>query len=96
MIFKDPFEGLIFGGVHIRREICVSKFIGLAYSWKKIYTVFALFYSVFEVNFQAQAPGGLYSEGRLNGGLFALRVWGAYIWRGVFSEFYGMSQKSRN
>ena len=28
-------------------------------------------------------------EGRFNGGLFALRVWGAYIWRGLFSEFYG-------
>ena len=48
------------------------------------FTVFALFYFVFEGNFQAQAPGGgggrgLYLEGRLNGGFFALRVWGAYI-----------------
>ena len=34
-------------------------------------------------------PGGLYLEGRFNGGFFALRVWGAYIWRGLFSEFYG-------
>ena len=33
---------------------------------------------------------GLYLEGRFNGGFFALRVWGAYIWRGLFSEFYGM------
>ena len=89
-------EGFIFGEAYVRREICVSKFIGLAYSWKKIYTVFALFYSVFEGNFQVQDPGGLYSEGRLNGGLFALRVLGVYTWRGVFSEFYGMSQKSRN
>ena len=89
-------EGFIFGGAYVRREICVSKFIGLVYSWKKIHTVFASLYSVFEGNFQVQAPGGLYSEGRLNGGLFALRVLGAYTWRGVFSEFYGMSQKSRN
>ena len=29
-------------------------------------------------------------EGRFNGGFFALRVWGAYIWRGLFSEFYGI------
>ena len=29
-------------------------------------------------------------EGRFNGVLFALPVWGAYIWRGLFSEFYGM------
>ena len=37
-------------------------------------TVFALFYFVFEGNFQVQAPGGLYPEGRFNGGFFALRV----------------------
>ena len=56
------------------------------------FTGFAFFYFVFEGNFQVQVPrggGGLYLEGRFNGGLFALRVWGAYIWRGLFSEFYG-------
>ena len=31
-------------------------------------------------------------EGRFNGGFFALPVWGAYIWRGLFSEFYGTSK----
>ena len=31
----------------------------------------------------------LYFVGRFNGGFFALRVWGAYIWRGLFSEFCG-------
>ena len=31
------FEGLILGGAYIRREICVSESIGLAYSWKEIY-----------------------------------------------------------
>ena len=36
------------------------------------FTVFALFYLVFEGNFPSTNP------------------WGAYIWRGVFSEFYGM------
>ena len=36
--------------------------------------------------FQVQAPGGLYLEGRFNGGFFALRVWGAYIWRGLYME----------
>ena len=49
-------------------------------------TVFALFYLVFEGNFQVQAPGGLYLEGRFNGGFFALRVWGACIWRGLYME----------
>ena len=50
----------------------------------------ASFYFVFEGNFQVQAPGGLQSEGRFNGGFFAVRVWAAYIWRGLFSELYGM------
>ena len=31
-------------------------------------------------------PGGLYSEGGFNGGFFALRFWGAYIWRGLYME----------
>ena len=47
------------------------------------FTVFALFYLVFEGNFQVQAPGGLYMEGRFNGRFFALQVWGAYIWKGL-------------
>ena len=34
--------------------------------------------------------GGLYLERRFNGGFFALPVWEAYIWRGLFSEFYGI------
>ena len=45
------------------------------------FTVFAVFYFVLEGNFQVKAPGGLYLEGRFNGGFFALPVWGAYIWR---------------
>ena len=53
-------------------------------------TVFALFYFEFKGNLQAQAPGGLYLEGRFNWELFVLRVWGPYIWRGLFSEFYGI------
>ena len=71
--------------------------LGFKINWASLtvgrkFTVFALFYSVFEGNFQVQAPGGgLYLEGRFNGGFFALRVWGAYRWRGLFSEFYGVS-----
>ena len=58
------------------------------------FTVFALFYFIFEGNFQVQAPGGggggLYLEGRFNGGFFASRVLGAYTWEGLFPEFYGI------
>ena len=46
-----------------------------------------MFYFVFEGNFQVQAPQGAYHlEGRFNGGFFALRVWGAYIWRDLYME----------
>ena len=31
-----------------------------------------------------------YLERRFNGGFFALLVWRAYIWRGLFSEFYSI------
>ena len=58
------------------------------------FTVFALLYFVFEGNFQVQAPrggGGLYSEGRFHERFKTLRVWGAYTWRGLFSEFHGIS-----
>ena len=37
--------------------------------------------------FQVEAPGGgIYLGGRFNGGFFALPVWGAYIWRGLYME----------
>ena len=57
--------------------------------YRAIFTVFALFYFVFESNFQVQAPWGLYLKGRFNGGFFALRVWGvvgAYTWRGIYMK----------
>ena len=60
---------------------------------RRKFTVFSLFHFVFEGNFQVQAPrggGGLYLEGRFNGRFFAFGVWGASIWRGLFSEFYGI------
>ena len=47
------------------------------------FTIFALFYFVFEGKFQ------IYSEGRCNGGFFGFRFWGPYIWRDLFLEFYG-------
>ena len=52
------------------------------------FTVFALFYFVFEGNFQVQAPReGLYLEGRFNGGFFALRVWGLINEGAYFRNF---------
>ena len=38
---------------------------------------------IIEDNFQIQAPGGLYSEELITGGIFAFQIWGASI-RGGF------------
>ena len=60
------------------------------------FTIFALFYFVFEGNFQVQAPGGAYvwrgdlTEGFLRYEFRGLIFGGAYTWRGLFSEFYGI------
>ena len=54
---------------------------------ERIFTVFTLFCFILEGNFQVQVPrGGLYSEGRFNGGFSALQVWEAYIWRCLYTE----------
>ena len=52
-------EGLICGGVYLRREICVSKSIGLALLVGSKFTVFALFYFVFKGNFPITSPPGV-------------------------------------
>ena len=64
------------------------------------FTVFALFYFVFEGNFPSTSPQGAYIwRGDLTEGF--LRYWfgglifgGAYTWRGLFSEFYGNENKT--
>ena len=81
-------EGLIFGGTHVRREICVSKSIGIACSGKEIYHFCIVLLCIRGQIPSTSPPGDFYSEGRFNGGFFALRFWGAYIWRDLFSEFY--------
>ena len=64
------------------------------------FTVFAWFYFVFEGNFRIQngggGGGGLYLDGRFKGGFLhyefgGLIFGGAYTWRGLFSEFYGIT-----
>ena len=45
------------------------------------FIVFDLFYFVSVGKFPSTSPlGGLYLEGRFNGGVFASPVWEAYIW----------------
>ena len=88
-------EGPIFGGAYVLREICVSKSIGLACSGKEIYHVFVVLLCNRGQFPSTSPPGGLYLERQFNGGFFVLRVWGlisggAYTWRGLFLEFYGI------
>ena len=61
------------------------------------FTIFALFYFVFEGKFQLQAPQRAYIRtGNLTEGFFwrydfeGLIFGGAYTWRRLFSEFYGI------
>ena len=91
-IFQRPFlrglflEALIFGGAYLWREISVSKSIGLAYSWKEIDRFCFILVCIWG-QFPSTSPrGGLYSKGWFNGGFLALRVWGAYIYRGLYVE----------
>ena len=68
-------EGLIFGRAYLRREICVSKSIGLAL-YLEVNLPFLLCFTLYlRAIFQVQAPGGLYLEWRFNGGFFAPPVW---------------------
>ena len=92
---KVLFEGLIFGGAYIRRGLCTEGNLRFKIDWASLivgskFTVFALFYFVFEGNFPSTSPRGAYIwRGDLTEGFFALPVWGAYIWRGLYMEFYG-------
>ena len=75
---KALFEGLIFGEAYIRRGLSMEGSLCIKIDWASLingrkFTVFALFYFVFEGNFQVQVPWGAYIilEGQFNGGFFA-------------------------
>ena len=61
------------------------------------FTVFALLSFAFQGNFPSTSPRGAYIwKGDLTEGLLRYRFGGlifgvAYSWRGLFSEFYGIS-----
>ena len=64
------------------------------------FTVFSLFYFVFEGNFPSTSPQGAYiRRGDLTEGFLRYRFGGLifgrpYTWRGLFSEFYGTLKKN--
>ena len=70
-IFQRPFfRGFIFGGAYIRRGLSTEGNLRFKIDWASLivgrkFIVFALFYFVFEGNFQVQAPGGLVFGGAI-------------------------------
>ena len=65
------------------------------------FTVFTLFYFVFEGNFPVQAPRRAYiwrghlTEGFLRYEFGGLIFGGDYTWRGLLSEFYGTTVNAK-
>ena len=94
-------EGLLFGGgrgAYLRREICVSKLIGLALYHLPFLLCFTLHLRAIS-KYKPPPPGGgggAYiwrgdlTEGLLRYEFGELIFGGAYTWRGLFSEFYGI------
>ena len=60
------------------------------------FTVFASFFVIFEGKLPSTSHRA-YIFGGAIGGFFALLDWGAYIWRGLLSVFYGsLHMKGKN
>ena len=78
---KALFERLIFGGAYLWREICVSKSIGLAFQLEGNLQLLLCFSLYLRAISKYKPPGRL-----TFGGFFALWVWGAYIWRGLYMQ----------
>ena len=73
-------EGLIYGG-----KFCVS--IGLALKLGENLPFLLCFTLHLRVIFQVQAPGGLYLEGRFNGGFLRYRFGGLIFGGAYFRNF---------
>ena len=91
-IFQRPFLRSLFTEGNLRFKIdWASLIVGSKF------TIFALFYFVFEGNFPSTSPWGAYiwsgdlTEGFLHYEFGGLIFGGAHTWRGLFSEFYGIS-----
>ena len=63
---RYPFEGLIFGGAYLRKEICASKLIGLAL-WLEVNLPFLLCFTLYLENFLRYPFEGLIFGGLIFG-----------------------------
>ena len=79
-------EGPIFGGAYVRRDICVIKSVGRACSGKEIYHFYFVLLCIRGQIPSTRPPGGLYSEGRFNGGFFCVTILGGLYLEGLCME----------
>ena len=90
---KALFEGLIFGGAYVRKEICLSKSIAIAYHWKEIYHFCFVLFCI-RGQLPSTSPQGAYirrgdlTEGFLHYEFGGLIFGEANTWWGLFAEFY--------
>ena len=81
---RSFFEGLIFGGAYVRREICVSKSIGLAYRWKEIYRFCFVLFCILG-QFPSTSPWGAYiRRGDFPEGFLCFEFGGLYLEGRIF------------
>ena len=77
-------DGLIFGGAYVRRKICVSKSIGLAYSWKEINRFCFALLCIRGQFSKYKPPGGLFSDGAISRRVFCVTSLGGLIHGGAY------------
>ena len=90
---KALFEGLIFEGAYIRRGLSTEGNLRFKIDWAGLivgrkFTVFALFYFVFEGNFPSTSPRGAYIwRGDLMEGFLRYRFGGPIFGGAYFRNF---------
>ena len=84
-IFQRPF----LRGLSTEGSLCFKIDLASLIVGKK-FNVFALFYFVFQGKCKPPLGGGGLTEGFLRYEFGGLIFGGAYTWRGLFSEFYGI------
>ena len=72
-------EGLLFGGAYLRREICVSKSIGLACSGKEIYHFCFVLLCIRGQIPSTSPPGAYIRRGDLTEGFLRYDFGGLYL-----------------
>ena len=89
-MFQRPFlrglflDGLIFGGAYVRSEICFSKSIGLAYSWKKINRFCFALLCIWGQFSKNKPLGCLFSDGWFHERFFCVTSLGGLIHGGAY------------